>query len=83
MQKSNPWFNADFRKLQNQLFLLALGVKKQFLLDNLDNLKNAKDIWGNAYKLKDKENGKELLKGAFHWINLAIPCAVFPHCSSA
>ncbi|BEG57323.1 DEAD/DEAH box helicase [Helicobacter sp. NHP21005] len=73
LQKSNPWFNADFRKLQSQLFLLALGVKKQFLLDNLDNLKNAKDIWGNAYKLKDKENGKELLKGAFHWINLAIP----------
>ncbi|WP_104759588.1 DEAD/DEAH box helicase [Helicobacter bizzozeronii] len=73
LQKSNPWFNADFRKLQGQLFLLALGVKKQFLLDNLDNLKNAKEIWGNAYKLKDKENGKTLLKGAFHWINLAIP----------
>ncbi|WP_163535133.1 AAA domain-containing protein [Helicobacter suis] len=73
LQKSNPWFNADFRKLQGQLFLLALGVKKQFLLDNLDNLRNAKQIWGNAYKLKDKENEKELLKGAFHWINLAIP----------
>ncbi|WP_163556230.1 AAA domain-containing protein [Helicobacter suis] len=73
LQKSNPWFDADFRKLQGQLFLLALGVKKQFLLDNLDNLRNAKQIWGNAYKLKDKENGKELLKGAFHWINLAIP----------
>ncbi|WP_285658631.1 DEAD/DEAH box helicase, partial [Helicobacter bizzozeronii] len=73
LQKSDPWFNADFRKFQSQLFLLALGVKKQFLLDNLDNLKNAKEIWGKAYELKDKENGKTLLKGAFHWINLAIP----------
>ncbi|WP_104748448.1 DEAD/DEAH box helicase [Helicobacter cetorum] len=73
LQKSNPWFNDKFRNLQSQLFLLALGVKKQFLCDNVEHLENAFNIWSNPNKLENIENKKELLKNAFNWINCAIP----------
>ena len=45
LQKSNPWFDKDFRVMQTELFIAALKVKKQFLYDNRKNLSKARMIW--------------------------------------
>ena len=73
LQKSNPWFNKDFRILQSELFILALKVRKQFLYENVKNIKASRIIWNKQNEYIEKENGELLILGAWQWINLTIP----------
>ena len=70
LQLSNPWFDETYRVAQAKLFVLALGVRKQFLYDNRKNIGAAIEIWGkqNSYL----EN-KRVIHAAWHWINMTIP----------
>ncbi|MGX9340112.1 DEAD/DEAH box helicase [Mycoplasma sp. 2261] len=71
-QKSNPWFNKNFRIKQSKLFILAIKVRRQFLYENREALKSAVKIWNN--KIKGKTIDKcECLVEAWNWINMAVP----------
>ncbi|MFL8952847.1 AAA domain-containing protein [Helcococcus kunzii] len=67
---SNPWFDEEYRISQSKLFISALKVRKQFLYENVRNLKAAVSITEQSTKYLDR---KELYKYAFQWINLSIP----------
>lgn len=71
LQKFNPWFGDEFREMQISLFAMSLRVRKQFLYENVKNLKAAAIIWKkqNSYD----ENKKRLCAAAWGWINMAIP----------
>jgi len=74
LQKSNPWFSKEYRVLQSRLFMKALSVRKQFLIENAKNIKAAINIW--RYFKKNhigKDNEKELILSAWRWINCAVP----------
>ncbi len=73
LQKSSPWFSKDFRILQTELFILSLKVRKQFLYENKQNLKESSNIWENQFSYSSKANGKALIKESWKWINFAIP----------
>ncbi|MBF0780485.1 MULTISPECIES: DEAD/DEAH box helicase [unclassified Granulicatella] len=73
LQKSNPWFDKEFRILQTKLFICALKVRKLYLYKNNKSLKAAKSIFERQNEHISKENGKLLIKTAWEWINLAIP----------
>jgi len=73
LQKSNPWFTKEFRILQSKLFILALKVRKQFLYENVKNLKAASIIWNNQGEHIAKENGQQIISEAWNWINFAVP----------
>ncbi|KAF6621543.1 putative nucleic acid-binding Zn-ribbon protein [Paenibacillus jamilae] len=73
LQKSNPWFTVKFRKLQSELFILALKVRKQFLYENKSNLKAAINIWNKQSEYLGKENGQQLISESWNWLNFAIP----------
>ncbi len=73
LQKSNPWFTVEFRKLQSELFISALKVRKQFLYENKKSLKAARIIWSEQPKYIDKENGRQLIAEAWKWVNFAVP----------
>lgn len=73
LQKSNPWFNKEFRILQSKLFILALKVRKQFLYENVKNLNAAAIIWNKQGEHISKENGQQLISEAWNWINFAVP----------
>lgn len=73
LQNSNPWFTKEFRILQSKLFILALKVRKQFLYENVKNLKAASIIWNKQSGYIEKENGQEIISAAWNWINFAIP----------
>ena len=45
LQLSNPWFDTEYRNLQSELFISALKVRKQFLYDNVKNIKARYIIW--------------------------------------
>ena len=45
LQLSNPWFDIEYRRLQSQLFVKAMEVRKQFLYENVKNIKAAYIIW--------------------------------------
>ncbi|WP_028884616.1 DEAD/DEAH box helicase [Taylorella asinigenitalis] len=71
---SNPWFDAKFREMQSNLFISALKVRKQFLLENVDNLEAAHCIWKEQlYKPKSKFMNDAVITQAWNWINLTIP----------
>ncbi|EGS1158175.1 AAA family ATPase [Enterococcus faecalis] len=72
-QLSNPWFTKEFRIKQSELFIKALEVRKQFLYENKEHLKIAKKIWSFQDKYIYKENGKDLVKNAWYWVNFVIP----------
>lgn len=73
LQKSNPWFNKEFRILQSKLFILALKVRKQFLYENVKSLKAAAMVWSKQGEHISKENGQQLISEAWNWINFAVP----------
>lgn len=70
LQLSNPWFDIEYRQLQSQLFISALRVRKQFLYDNVKNIKAAYLIWS---KQKEHLNRKLVIAEAWNWINMVIP----------
>lgn len=70
LQLSNPWFDAEYRILQSTLFISALKVRKQFLYDNIKNIKAAYIIWN---KQKDYLCHKMVISEAWNWINMVIP----------
>ncbi|RUT40223.1 replication ATP-dependent helicase [Paenibacillus anaericanus] len=73
LQKSNPWFTKHFRKLQSELFISALRVRKQFLYENRRNLKAARNIWIRQSEHIGKEHGKQLISESWNWLNFTIP----------
>lgn len=70
LQLSNPWFDIEYRRLQSKLFIAALKVRKEFLYDNLKNIKAAYIIWS---KQKEHLNHKVVISEAWNWINMVIP----------
>lgn len=70
LQLSNPWFDQDYRMMQSSLFIAAIKVRKQFLYDNVKNIKTAIHIWR---KQKKYAYNKQLIKESWNWINTAIP----------
>jgi len=73
LQMSNPWFTKEFRIAQSRLFILALKVRKQFLYDNKKHLKTASIIWNKQQDYISKENGLQLVKESWQWLNFVIP----------
>ncbi|MFD0961564.1 DEAD/DEAH box helicase [Paenibacillus chungangensis] len=73
LQKSNPWSTRNFRKLQSELFISALKVRKQFLYENRKNLKAARNIWNRQSEYMGKENGQKLISESWNWLNFTIP----------
>lgn len=70
LQLSNPWFDDTYRRLQSQLFISALKVRKQFLFENIDNIRAAYDIWIHK-PIYHKQ--KQLIIEAWNWMNMVIP----------
>ena len=70
LQKSNPWFEEKYRRLQSELFIGALGVRKQFLYENKDNIEVACHIWERQDEYTEK---KQVVSAAWRWINITIP----------
>lgn len=73
LQKSNPWFTKQFRILQSELFISALGVRKQFLYENRKSLKAARIIWSKQSEYIGKEKGHQLISESWQWLNFTIP----------
>lgn len=73
LQKSNPWFNKEFRIQQSELFIMALKVRKQFLFENKKHIKTARRIWSQQQQYLSKENGQRLVIESWQWLNFAIP----------
>ncbi|WP_010305000.1 DEAD/DEAH box helicase [Kurthia senegalensis] len=73
LQKSNAWYSTDFRKMQSELFILALGVRKQFLYENHKSLKGAINVWERQPATIGKVNGDELITASWQWINFTVP----------
>lgn len=67
---SNPWFDINYRRLQSQLFIKALEVRKQFLYENIKNIKAAYTIWNKQSEYLEK---KHIISEAWNWINMTIP----------
>lgn len=70
LQKTNPWFDEEYRIAQSKLFILSLIVRKQFLYENRKNIKAAIIIWN---KQRDYLEKKEVIVAAWNWINITIP----------
>ena len=70
LQLSNPWFDIEYRRLQTSLFISALKVRKQFLYDNIDNIRAAGIIWD---KQKEHLEHKHIITEAWNWINMVVP----------
>lgn len=66
LQKSNPWFNKEYRENQSRLFILALKVRKNFLIKNKHHLLGSINIWNS-------ERSEILYREAWNWINFTIP----------
>lgn len=73
LQKSNAWYSTGFRKMQSELFILALGVRKQFLYENHKSLKGAINVWERQPVTIGKVNGDELITASWQWINFTVP----------
>ncbi|MDR0880117.1 MAG: hypothetical protein LBN09_05350 [Clostridioides sp.] len=73
LQKSEFWFDEEFRIMQSELFIKALAARKQFLYENKKHLKMAVSIWKEQSKYISKINGKKSVQTAWEWINFAIP----------
>lgn len=70
LQQSNPWFDEAYRIAQSKLFILALRVRKQFLYENIKNVKAAIIIWD---KQNEHLNKKHIIVAAWNWINMVVP----------
>ena len=70
VQLSNPWFDETYRIAQSKLFIMALKVRKQFLYENVKNIKASIIIWDKQNDYLDK---KHIIVAAWNWINMAIP----------
>ena len=70
LQLSDFWFDESFRELQSRLFILALEVRKQFLIENRGNILAAKNIFEKQNEYIQK---KHLIREAWNWINMVIP----------
>ncbi|WP_290139517.1 hypothetical protein [uncultured Dubosiella sp.] len=70
LQLSNLWFDEEYRLAQSRLFIKALQVRKQFLYENIKNVKGAINIWKNQENYLERI---DLIEIAWHWINLTIP----------
>lgn len=71
LQKDNPWFSVCYRELQSELFIEALRVRKQFLYENINNIKSAQIIW--KYQNRISISNTDAIKEAWNWINFTIP----------
>lgn len=70
LQKSNPWYDREFRIKQTNLFIMSLKVRKQFLYENRKNLRKARHIW---IKREEYHSEKQILNAAWQWLNFTIP----------
>lgn len=70
LQLSNPWFDIEYRKLQSELFIAALKVRKEFLHANVKNIEAAYRIWSNQ---KEHLERKIVIQEAWNWMNMVIP----------
>lgn len=70
LQLSNPWFDAEYRRMQSKLFITALRVRKQFLYENKKNIKAAYLIWSKQYGHLEH---KIVISEAWNWMNMVIP----------
>ncbi|MBS9338196.1 hypothetical protein G6R29_00925 [Fructobacillus sp. M2-14] len=70
IQMGNPFFNREYRVKQTELFILALAVRKQFLIKQYKNLENARLVFKQKNRFSEHS---EVLAEAWHWINFAIP----------
>ena len=55
LQLSNPWFDIEYRRLQSQLFVKAMEVRKQFLYENVKNIKAA----GRTGRISEESSGNQ------------------------
>lgn len=70
LQLSNPWFDVEYRRLQSELFIAALKVRKEFLYANVKNIEAAYRIW--SYQKEHLER-KIVIQEAWNWMNMVIP----------
>ncbi|WP_192867001.1 AAA domain-containing protein [Finegoldia magna] len=70
LQMSNPWFDEEYRRIQSELFISALKVRKQFLYENIKNIEAATIIWSKQQKYLDKNI---VIQQAWNWINMVVP----------
>ena len=74
LQLSSPWFTRDYREKQSKLFIWALAVRKQFLYENRNNVKNALlTLAPDKDKQTRKKASDEKICEAWEWMNLVIP----------
>ncbi|MDU5369176.1 MAG: AAA domain-containing protein [Finegoldia magna] len=70
LQMSNPWFDEEYRRIQSELFISALKVRKQFLYENIKNIEVATRIWSKQQNYLDKNI---VIQQAWNWINMVVP----------
>lgn len=70
LQMSNPWFDEEYRRIQSELFISALKVRKQFLYENIKNIEAATRIWSKQQNYLDKNI---FIQQAWNWINMVVP----------
>lgn len=70
LQMSNPWFDEEYRRIQSELFIIALKVRKQFLYENIKNIEAATRIWNKQQNYLDKNI---VIQEAWNWINMTVP----------
>lgn len=70
LQMSNPWFDEEYRRIQSELFISALKVRKQFLYENIKNIEAATRIWNKQQNYLDKNI---VIQQAWNWINMVVP----------
>ena len=70
LQMSNPWFDEEYRRIQSELFIIALKVRKQFLYENIKNIEAATRIWDKQQTYLDKNI---VIQQAWNWINMVVP----------
>ena len=74
LQLSSPWFTRNYREKQSKLFVLALAVRKQFLYENRNNVKDALlTLAPDKDKQTKKKASDEKICEAWEWMNLVIP----------
>ena len=74
LQLSSPWFTRNYREKQSKLFVLALAVRKQFLYENRNNVKDALlTLAPDKDKQTRKKASDEKICEAWEWMNLVIP----------
>ena len=71
LQMSNPWFDEEYRRIQSELFIIALKVRKQFLYENIENIDAATKIWNKQQNYLDKNI--IIIQEAWNWINITVP----------